>query len=133
MNAFIGRRTCSPPTFVCNQRSYGHHQQTILRHDDMKMQCSVNQCTVLQDKTTRNVNQKPEIRFSALKLKTGSISLSTGFPKFFSIFIKEINKNCQMSDKINVHICLMLSVYNRFHQIVKYGHHRLQDFTGFET
>ena len=26
-----------------------------------------------------------------------------------------------MSDKINLHICLMLSVYKSFQQIVKYG------------
>jgi len=40
-----------------------------------------------------------------------------------------------MSDKINSHICLMLSVYKRFHQMVKYGwqrNHILQDLTGHE-
>ena len=40
-----------------------------------------------------------------------------------------------MSDKINSHICLMLSVYKSFHQTVKYGHQRkqiLQDLTGLE-
>ena len=41
-----------------------------------------------------------------------------------------------MSDKINSHICLMLSVYKTFNQMVKYGHQRnhiLQDLTGIET
>jgi len=41
-----------------------------------------------------------------------------------------------MSDKINSHICLMLSVCRSFHQTVKYGHQRnhiLQDLTGLET
>jgi len=40
-----------------------------------------------------------------------------------------------MSDKINSHISLMLSVYISFHQTVKYGHqtnHILQDLTGLE-
>jgi len=40
-----------------------------------------------------------------------------------------------MSDKINSHICLMLSVYKSFHQTVKYGwqrNHILQDLTGPE-
>ena len=40
-----------------------------------------------------------------------------------------------MSDKINSHICLMLSVYKSWHQTVKYGHQRnhiLQDLTGLE-
>jgi len=38
-----------------------------------------------------------------------------------------------MSDKINSLICLMLSVYKSFHQMVKYSHQRnhiLQDLTG---
>jgi len=37
--------------------------------------------------------------------------------------------------KINEDICLMFSVYNGFHQTVKYGCQRnriLQDLTGFE-
>jgi len=41
-----------------------------------------------------------------------------------------------MPDKINSHICLMLSVYNSLHQMVKYGcqrNHKLQDITGLET
>jgi len=40
-----------------------------------------------------------------------------------------------MSDKINSHICLMLSVYKSFHQIVKYGcqrNHILQDLIELE-
>jgi len=40
-----------------------------------------------------------------------------------------------MSDKINSHICLMLSVYNSFRQMVKYGHQRnniFQNLTGLE-
>jgi len=31
-----------------------------------------------------------------------------------------------MSDKINLHICLMLSVYKSVHQRVKYGYQRNQ-------
>ena len=39
----------------------------------------------------RDVNQKPEILFSVLKLKADFISLATGFwINFFVIFIKEI-------------------------------------------
>jgi len=41
-----------------------------------------------------------------------------------------------MSDKINSHICLMLSAYKHFHQTVKYGcqrNHVLQDWTRLET
>ena len=37
-----------------------------------------------------------------------------------------------MSDKINSHICLILSVYKSLHQTVKYGHQInqiLQDLT----
>jgi len=40
-----------------------------------------------------------------------------------------------MSGKINSHICLMLSVYENFHQTIKYGwlrNHILQDLTGLE-
>jgi len=40
-----------------------------------------------------------------------------------------------MSGKINSYICLMLSVYESFHQMAKYGwqrNHILQDLTGIE-
>jgi len=40
-----------------------------------------------------------------------------------------------MADKINSCICLMLSVYKSFYQMVKYGHqrnHLLQDLSGLE-
>jgi len=40
-----------------------------------------------------------------------------------------------MSDEINSHICLTLSIYKIFHQTVKYGkqrNHILQDLTGLE-
>ena len=40
-----------------------------------------------------------------------------------------------MSDKINSHICLVLSVYKSFYQTVKYVRQRnyiLQDLTGLE-
>ena len=40
-----------------------------------------------------------------------------------------------MSGKINSHICLMLSVYESFHQTVIYGqkgNYILQDLTGLE-
>ena len=54
---------------------------------------------------------------------------------FFVIFIEEIAQSYQMSDKINSHISLMLSVYKSTHQMVKYGwqrNHILQDLTGLE-
>jgi len=38
-----------------------------------------------------------------------------------------------MSDRINSHICLMLSVYKTSYQTVKYGHQILQDLTELET
>jgi len=40
-----------------------------------------------------------------------------------------------MSGKIISHICLMLSVYQNLHQMIKYGcqrNHILQDLTGLE-
>ena len=40
-----------------------------------------------------------------------------------------------MSNKINLHVCLMFSVYKGFHQTVKYGslrNHILQDLTWLE-
>jgi len=48
---------------------------------------------------------------------------------------QENYKNYQMSGKINSHICLMLSVYKKFHQTGKYSQQRnriLQDLTGFK-
>jgi len=51
---------------------------------------------------------------------------------FFGNRFSNLHKHYQMSDKINSHICLMLSVYKCFHQVVKYGHQILQDLTGFE-
>jgi len=56
------------------------------------------------------------------------------FGKRNSIFLA-FHQNYQMSDKINSHICLMLGVYKRFHQMVKYGwqsNHILQGLTGLE-
>jgi len=41
-----------------------------------------------------------------------------------------------MSCKVNSHICLMLSVYESFHQTVKHGQQKnyiLQDLTGLEV
>ena len=71
------------------------------------------------------VNRKAEIRLLFKKPKIGSISLATGFRmNFLSFSPKKLHKNYQMSDKINSHICLMLSVYKCFHQMVKYGHQR---------
>ena len=70
---------------------------------------------------------------SGLKLKTGSISLATGFQIFF--ILKKLQKNYQMSDKNNSHICLLLNVYKSFNQTVKYGqqrNHILEDLTGLE-
>jgi len=62
-----------------------------------------------------DVNRKPEIRFSVLKPKTGSISLATSFRiYFFSFLLTNLSKNVQMSDKIDSHVCLMFSVYEIF-------------------
>src|SRR6218665_405624 len=44
---------------------------------------------------------------------------------FFSFSSRKLHKNYQMSDQINSHICLMLSVYKNFHQTVKYGLQRI--------
>ena len=55
--------------------------------------------------------------------------------KVFPFLSRKLHKNFQTSDKINSHICLTLSVYNSFHQTVKYGHQRnqiLQDLTELE-
>ena len=84
---------------------------------------------------TRNVNQNPEIRLLVLRPKTCSISLSTSFRIYFtfSVSSRKLHKNNQMSDKINLHICLILSVYKSCHQKVKYvcqRNHTLQ-FTRF--
>jgi len=87
---------------------------------------------------TRDVNRKPEIWFSVLKQ---ILFIWQQFSNLFIfIFVKEItskfHKNYQMSNKINLHTCLMLSVYKSFHQMVKYGHQRnhiLQDLTGLKT
>jgi len=38
-----------------------------------------------------------------------------------SFSCSKLHNSCQMLDKINSHICLMLSVYKSFHQTVKYG------------
>jgi len=54
---------------------------------------------------------------------------------FFSFSSKKLQKNYQMSGKINSYICLMLSVYKSFHQMVKYGWQRnniLHNLTGIE-
>src|SRR6218665_360091 len=79
-------------------------------------------------------NQISKTRNPVLKPNAGSISLETGFLNLFFSSMK-LHKNYQMSDKINLHICLMLSVYNSFHQMVKYDHQRnhiLPDLTGLE-
>ena len=77
----------------------------------------------------RDVNRKPDFWFSVRKPKTGSISLATAV-HFFSISSRQLRKNYQMSDRINSHICLLLSVYKSYHQTGKYGR---QNFTGLET
>src|SRR6218665_1973516 len=54
---------------------------------------------------------------------------------FLSFSSRKLHKNYQMSGQMNSHICLMLGVYKRFHQTVKYGHHRnrnLQHLTNIE-
>ena|SRR6218665_2099808 len=60
----------------------------------------------------------------------------TGFQiKIFGISSRKLHKNYQMPDKMNSHIGLMLGVYKRFHQTVKYGLQRdliLQGLTGLE-
>jgi len=54
----------------------------------------------------RDVNQKPVL-----------FLLETDFRIcfFFSLLSRKLHKNYQMWDKINSHICLMLSVYKSFH------------------
>ena len=88
--------------------------------------------------SSRDVNWKPEIQFSVLKLKSVSISLATGFwiLLLLSFLLRKLHKSYQMSDKVNSHICLLLCVYKSFHQTVKYCSQRnqiLQDLTGLET
>jgi len=54
---------------------------------------------------------------------------------FYSFSSRKLHKNFPMSGKINSHICLMLSVYESFHQTVIYGqkgNYILQDLTGLE-
>ena len=64
----------------------------------------------------RNVNRTPEIRKSVL---------FPWQPVFEFIYLsfssRRLHKNYQMSDKINSHICLILSVYKSFHRTVKNG------------
>ena len=55
--------------------------------------------------------------------------------EFVSFFSRKLHKNYQISDKINSHIHLMLSVYKSFQETVKYGKPRnqiLQDLTGIK-
>src|SRR6218665_463025 len=65
--------------------------------------------------TFRDVNRKPEIRFSVLKPKPGLFLWQPVFEFIFLSFSsRKLHKNYQISDKINSHICLMLSVYKSF-------------------
>src|SRR6218665_873482 len=57
-------------------------------------------------KVTRDVNRKLVFKFIFLS--------------------KELHKTYQMSDKINLRICLMLHVYKSFHQMVKDGLQKTQ-------
>jgi len=82
----------------------------------------------------KDVNQKPEIPFLALKPKIGSITLAADFHICLSLSFlsRKLHKNYQMPDKINLH---MLSVYKSFHQTVKYDqqkYHILEGITGLE-
>jgi len=75
---------------------------------------------------------------SVLKPKTGSNSLASGFLiyLFLSFSSRKLHKNYHTSYKINLHICLMLSIYKSVHQLVSYGCQRnqiLQYLTGLET
>jgi len=61
--------------------------------------------------------------------------LATGLEFTLSFSSWKLHKNYQMSDRINLHICLMSSVYNSFHQTVKYDpqrRHILQDYLGLK-
>src|SRR6218665_2214901 len=61
---------------------------------------------------------KPEFGFrNEIRLKHLHKQNSNLFS--FSFLSRKSHKNYQMSGKINSHICLMLSVYKSFHQIVK--------------
>ena len=83
----------------------------------------------------RDVNRKSAIRFSVLKPKTGSISLVTGLPIYFSFSSRKLHKIYQMSDKISSHISLMLSftkLFIRRSNVANKESHILQDLTGFE-
>ena len=53
---------------------------------------------------------------------------------FSSFSSRKLHKNYQISGKINSHFCLMLSVYNSFHQRPnsRQRNHILQDLTGLE-
>jgi len=64
-------------------------------------------------------------------MKSGSTSLENEIQIYLGNYIN-ITK-CEV--KINAHICLMLTVYESFHQTVKYGqqrNHILQDLIGLE-
>jgi len=51
--------------------------------------------------------------------------------KFLSFSPRKLHKNYQMSGEINSHICLMLSVYESFHQKVKYDKAKKSYITRF--
>ena len=58
----------------------------------------------------REVNRKPEIRFSVLKSRTGSISLATGFQIFYHFaYIKLHNDEKKIPENINSCICMILT------------------------
>ena len=78
---------------------------------------------------TMDVEQNPENCISVVEMKSGSTYCQMKFT-FFSLSLKKLHTNYQMSGKINSHICLMLSVYKTFRQTVNYGRQRnkkLQD------
>jgi len=88
----------------------------------------------LDSVSCRDDKRNPENRISIIETKSDFTCLTNEIRIFF-IFVKKLHKNYQMSGKVNSHICLMLSVYKAFHQMVKYGHQRnqiLQDLTEFE-
>jgi len=54
------------------------------------------------------------------KTKTQFYFFGNWFSHSFAFLSRKLHKNYQMSDKIDSHICLMLSAYKSFHQTVKY-------------
>ena len=71
------------------------------------------------------LNEISENWILVLEMKLGSTPLAKVIRIYFLSFSSgKLHKNYQALDKINSHICLMLSGYKSFHQTVKYGRQR---------